>query len=187
MYFHTSDHPNSGNCCSLLDRFLKYHIILLIFFIIPLSNKKNLLQYIYATESLHCHDMCKILLWSVKHILNKSTANFGQNLELDQNIINGMGAWPCDCVTAHEPLVTKSRGGKNGKKLKWFDIFYIYIKIINLNQESFKTSISKFHDDNAQVICSIKSMGVSSCKLRNDHLIFIIGIPIPEKMGPCTW
>ena len=52
----------------------------------------------------------------------------------------------------------------------------------NLNKESFNTSISEYHDDNAQVISSIESMGVTSYKLGTDHLIFIMGIPIPEKM-----
>ena len=35
-------------------------------------------EILHTSWQLHCHDMCKISLWSVEYILNQGTANFGR-------------------------------------------------------------------------------------------------------------
>ena len=37
------------------------------------QSQRNFVQ----SRQLHCRDVCKISLWSIKHILNQSTSNFG--------------------------------------------------------------------------------------------------------------
>ena len=33
-------------------------------------------KILHMSQLCNCHDVCKILLWSVEHILNQSTPNF---------------------------------------------------------------------------------------------------------------
>ena len=40
------------------------------------SNNHN--EISHTSRQCNCRDVCKILMWSVKHILNKSTRNFGR-------------------------------------------------------------------------------------------------------------
>ena len=35
-------------------------------------------KILHTSQQLHCRDLCKISLWSIKHILNQSTPNFDQ-------------------------------------------------------------------------------------------------------------
>ena len=51
-------------------------------------NSQGQLQ-IMLKGQLHCHDVCKILLWSVEYILNQSTANFGQISNLIEIVLVG--------------------------------------------------------------------------------------------------
>ena len=35
-------------------------------------------KIMHTSRQLHCRNVCKISSWSVEHILNQSTANFGR-------------------------------------------------------------------------------------------------------------
>ena len=35
-------------------------------------------EILHTSRQLHCHDVCKISLWSAENILNQGNANFGQ-------------------------------------------------------------------------------------------------------------
>ena len=37
-------------------------------------------KFLYMSRQLYWNDVCKILFWSVKNVLNQSTTNFGQTL-----------------------------------------------------------------------------------------------------------
>ena len=46
-------------------------------------------EILLTSRWCYCRDVCKILLWSVKHVMNEVSLNF----EFGRNIISGTGTW----------------------------------------------------------------------------------------------
>ena len=48
-------------------------------------------EILHTSRQCNCHDMYKISVWSVGHVLNFSTPKFLSNFEFDRNTVNKMG------------------------------------------------------------------------------------------------
>ena len=66
-------------------------------------------EILHTSQQYNCHDVCKILLWSVVYILNQSTANFGRIT------VSGTGAWSSDMLQWFDLMIEHlDRNTSNG-------------------------------------------------------------------------
>ena len=64
-------------------------------------------KFAHITTVIHCRDVCKILLWSVKNILNHITANFGRISNSIEISLVGQGPDLCRQISSvgHNELI----------------------------------------------------------------------------------
>ena len=81
-------------------------------------------EILHTSRQLRCRDVCKILLWSVQHVLNQSTAN--SNFEFDRNIVRATGAcspcltWGKDPATCVTPALRNNENINIAWVWEWF-------------------------------------------------------------------